>query len=211
MFRFPAFLNGPLRRTRTLCYLAQTPVWSESSMDEHNLYFARSPIIGFLAVETWRVKTELIIITILHIIIITTSILNLGSKTFAPKILAHTTCINVYWKYIQIFSSINQAKLIAKSGKTYCKNNWAELTAKTIKWWRLPKILLYTQKCLLPKNVCAHLQNICAYQNIRFQSNICAHLEISPHTPKYLLTSKYSRLRNIRASKTFTPSKYLRL
>ncbi len=45
---------------------------------------------GKLAVETWRVKTELIIITILHIIIITTSILNLGFKTIAPKILAHT-------------------------------------------------------------------------------------------------------------------------
>ncbi len=39
---------------------------------------------------------ELIIITILHIIIIATSILNLDSKTFAPKILAHTTCINRY-------------------------------------------------------------------------------------------------------------------
>ncbi len=45
---------------------------------------------GKLAVETWRVKTELIIITILHIIFITTSILNLGFKTIAPKILAHT-------------------------------------------------------------------------------------------------------------------------
>ncbi len=45
---------------------------------------------GKLAVETWRVKTELIIITILHIIIITASILNLGFKTIVPKILAHT-------------------------------------------------------------------------------------------------------------------------
>jgi hypothetical protein len=81
-------LNGPLRRTRSLCYQAQTPVWSKSIVDEHNLYFARSAIIGYLAVETWRVKTELIIIT--------TSILNLGFKTFAPKILAHTTCINRY-------------------------------------------------------------------------------------------------------------------
>ena len=42
------------------------------------------------------VKTELIIITILHIIIITTSILNLGFKTIATKILTHTTCINRY-------------------------------------------------------------------------------------------------------------------
>ncbi len=45
---------------------------------------------GKLAVETWRVKTELIIITILHIIIITTSILNLGFQKIAPKILVHT-------------------------------------------------------------------------------------------------------------------------
>ncbi len=45
---------------------------------------------GKLAVETWRVKTELIIITILHITTTTTSILNLGFKTITPKILAHT-------------------------------------------------------------------------------------------------------------------------
>ncbi len=49
-------------------------------------YSTRSAIIG-LAVETRRVKTELIIITILHIIIITTSILNLGFKTIAPRVL----------------------------------------------------------------------------------------------------------------------------
>ncbi len=67
----------------------ETQVWSESSVDERNLYSTRSAIIG-LAVETWRVKTELIIITILHIIIITTSILNLGFKTIAPRVLAHT-------------------------------------------------------------------------------------------------------------------------
>ncbi len=63
------YLKGHYRCTRSLCYQAQTPVWSESSVDEHNLNFARSAIIGYLAVETWRVKTELIIITILHIII----------------------------------------------------------------------------------------------------------------------------------------------
>jgi len=40
---------------------------------------------GILAVETWRVKTELIIITILHIIIITTSILNLDPKHLRQK------------------------------------------------------------------------------------------------------------------------------
>ncbi len=76
---------------------------------------------GKLAVKTWRVKTELIIITILHIIIVTTSILNLGFKTFAPKILAHTTCKNRYLKYTQIFA--------AKSSKTYCKKQ-AKLIAK---------------------------------------------------------------------------------
>ncbi len=62
----------------------ETPVWSESSVDERNLYFARSAIIG-LAVETWRVKTELIIITILHYIIISASILNLGFKNNCAK------------------------------------------------------------------------------------------------------------------------------
>ncbi len=109
------YLMGNYRCTRTLCYQAQTPVWSKSSVDEHNLYFARSAIIGYLAVETWRVKTELIIITILHIIIIATSIINLDFKKYAPKILAHTTCINRYWKYTQIFAA-------TKSSKTCCKN-----------------------------------------------------------------------------------------
>ena len=62
-----------------------------------------SRLWGKLAVETWRVKTELTIITILRIIIITTSILNLGFKTIAPKILAHTKCINTenIHKYLQ--------------------------------------------------------------------------------------------------------------
>jgi hypothetical protein len=126
------YLMGHYRCTRTLCYQAQTPVWSESSVDEHNLYFARSAIIGYLAVETWRVKTEFIIITILHIIIITISILNLDFKTFAQKILAHTTCINRYWKYTytNICSKKSKQKLIAKIDKTHCKN-WAELTAKS--------------------------------------------------------------------------------
>ncbi len=60
---------------------------------------------GKLEVETWRVKTDLIIITIIHIIIITTSILNLGFKTIASKILAHKNCTNKYWKYTQIFAA----------------------------------------------------------------------------------------------------------
>ncbi len=70
---------------------------------------------GKLVVETWRVKTELIIITILHLIIITASILNLGFKTIAPKILAHKTAqINTenMHKYLQQW----------KLSKTYCKN-----------------------------------------------------------------------------------------
>ncbi len=76
---------------------------------------------GKLAVETWRVKTELIIITILNIIIITTSIF----KTIAPKILEHTKCINKHWKcthkYLQ---QQNQAK-------THCKNKQNLLQNKT--------------------------------------------------------------------------------
>jgi hypothetical protein len=78
-----------------------------------------------------RVKTELIIITILHIIIITTSILNLGFKTFAPKILAHTTCINRYWKYTQIFAAKSEQNLLQKQAKLTVKINWTELTVKS--------------------------------------------------------------------------------
>ncbi len=76
---------------------------------------------GKLAVETWRVKTELIIIKILHIIIITTSILNLGSKTIAPKILAHTKCINRYWKYTQILAAKSKQNLLQKQAKLIAK------------------------------------------------------------------------------------------
>ncbi len=39
-------LIKPLRRTRTLCDPTQTQVWSESSVVEHNLYFARLAIAG---------------------------------------------------------------------------------------------------------------------------------------------------------------------
>ncbi len=85
----------------------------------------RTSVVGKLAVETWRVKTELIIITILHIIITTTSILNLSFKNIAPKILAHTKCINKFWKYTQIFAATKSSKI---------KKNW-----------RLPKILANTQ------------------------------------------------------------------
>ncbi len=91
---------------------------------------------GKLAVETWIVKTELIKITILHIIIIITSILNLGFKTIAPKILAHIKCINKYWKYTQIFAATkpNQAKLIAKNHQIL---PLAQNIHTCIKYWRL--------------------------------------------------------------------------
>ncbi len=84
---------------------------------------------GKLTVKTWRVKTELIIIAILHITTTTKSILNLGFKTIAPKILAHTKCINKYWKYTQIFSATKSSKIIKQ---------------KLSKYWRLPKISAHT-------------------------------------------------------------------
>jgi hypothetical protein len=180
-FRYHLPLKGHYRCTRSLCYQAQTPVWSESSMDEHDLYFARSAIIGYLAVETWRVKTELIIITILQIIIITTSIVNLDFKTFAPKILAHTTCINRYWKYTQISAAKNQSKnlslnwtkLIAKIklGRTYCK---------VIKYWRLPKDNNLHTKYSRPWNIRAH--EIFAPMKYLRPWNIGAHVMFAPMT-----------------------------
>ncbi len=109
-------LRAPYATRRILRYEANQ-VWMNTT------FISQGPqSSGKLAVETWRVKTELIIITILHIIIITTSILNLGFKTFAPKILAHTKCIDRYWKYTQIFAA-------TKSSKTYCKKQ-AKLIAK---------------------------------------------------------------------------------
>ncbi len=95
----------PLRRTRTLRNPAQTQVWSEQVWLDTTFISQGSRLWGKLEVETWRVKTELIIITILYITITTTSILNLRFKTIAPKILVHTQCINKYWKYTQIFAA----------------------------------------------------------------------------------------------------------
>ena len=133
---------------------------------------------GKLAVETWRVKTELIIIiTILHIIIMTTSILNLGFKTFAPKILAHTICIIKYWKYTQIFAATKSSKnLLQKQAKLIAKNNWAELTAKSLKYWRLPKILAYTQNICSWSKYMRTCQNICAYPKYLLPIKIYAHI-----------------------------------
>ncbi len=52
--------------------------------------------------------------------------------------------------YTNICSNIIKQKLIAKTGKTYYKNKTgAELTAKSLKYWRLPKIFAYTQ------NICS--------------------------------------------------------
>ncbi len=70
----------PLRRTRTLRDPAQTQVWSEQVWLDTTFISQGSGSWGKLAVETWRVKTKSIIITILHIIITTTSILNLRLK-----------------------------------------------------------------------------------------------------------------------------------
>ncbi len=79
-------LIKPLRRTRSLRDPAQTQVWSEQVWLDTTFISQGFRSWGKLAVKTWRVKTELIIITILHITTTTTSILNLGFKTIAPKI-----------------------------------------------------------------------------------------------------------------------------
>jgi hypothetical protein len=78
-------LIKPLRRTRSLRDPAQTQVWSEQVWLDTTFISQGSRSWGKLAVETWRVKTELIIITILHITTTTTSILNLGFKTNCAK------------------------------------------------------------------------------------------------------------------------------
>ncbi len=132
----------PLRCTRTLRDPAQTQVWSEQVWLDTTFNSQGSRSWGKLAVETWRVKTELIIITILHIIITTTSILNLSFKTIAPKILAHTKCINRYWKYTQIFA-------VTKSSKIKKYRRLPKILANTwnfgVTWnyWRISKILAH--------------------------------------------------------------------
>ena len=109
-------VRAPYATRRKLRYEANQ-VWMNTT------FISQGPqSSGKLAVETWRVKTELIIITILHIIIITTPILNLGFKTIAPKILAHTKCINKHWKYTQIFAATKLSKTHCKTSKTYCEN-----------------------------------------------------------------------------------------
>ncbi len=147
----------PLRRTRTLRHPAQTQVWSEQVWLDTTFISQGLRSWGKLAVKTWRVKTELII---LHIIITTTSILNLRLKTIAPKILPHIQCINKYWKYTQYLQhKIKQNhkilllllfKMFIESKKTfyiifwkYChplknvKNTWNYCVSW--KLWRMPK------------------------------------------------------------------------
>ncbi len=100
---------------------------------------------GKLAVETWRVKTELIIITILHIIIITTS---------APKMLAHIKCINKYWKYTQIFAA-------TKPSKTYCKKS--SNIGTCLKYSHMHKILALAQ----------NVGGLSKYRRQMYAANVC--------------------------------------
>ncbi len=136
----------PLRGTRTLRNPAQTQVWSEQVWLDTTFILQGSGSWGKLAVETWRVIKELIIITILHIIIPTTSILNLSFKTIAPKILAHTKCINKYWKYTQIFAATKSSKIK--------------------KYWRLPKILANTWNIGVTWNYWRISQLLASHENI---------------------------------------------
>ena len=71
-------LIKPLRRTRSLRDPAQTQVWSEQVWLDTTFISQGSRSWGKLAVETWRVMTELIIITILQIT--TTTIINLKPR-----------------------------------------------------------------------------------------------------------------------------------
>ncbi len=88
------------------------------------------------------------IITILHIIITTISILNLSLKTIAPKILAHTKCINKYWKYTQIFAATKSSKIIGVSWK-FRRNPkilaLQENSGGIPKYWRFMKIQVESQ------------------------------------------------------------------
>jgi hypothetical protein len=51
-------LIKPLRRMRTLCGQTQTQVWSESSVNEHNLYFARPAIVGLTSGRNYLGSAE---------------------------------------------------------------------------------------------------------------------------------------------------------
>ena len=122
--RNPRLTKGHYRCTANLCYQVKLRYEASQSVVERNLYSTLSAIIG-LAVETWRVKTELIIITILHIIIITTSILNLDSKNICAKNIGaqnmHKWILKIYTNISSKIKAknllLNQTKLIAKTGQ----------------------------------------------------------------------------------------------
>ncbi len=138
----------PLRRRRTLRNPAQTQVWSKQVWLDTTFISQGSRLWGKLAVETWRVKTELITITILHIIITTASILNLSFKTIAPKILAYTKCINKHWKYTQIFAATKSSKNIGaclKYQQIYKILALLENSGGISKYWRFMKIQAESQ------------------------------------------------------------------
>ncbi len=86
--RNPRLTKGHYRCTANLCYQVKLRYEASQVWLNATFYSTRSAVIG-LEVETWRVKTEIIIITILHIIIITTSILTLASNNCAKSIGAH--------------------------------------------------------------------------------------------------------------------------
>ena len=86
----------------------------------------------------------------------------------------------------------NQSKTYCKKqAKLIAKINWAELTAKIIKYWRLPKINIHTKYSLPIKNVCTP-QNICAHE-IFAPIEISAPIEIFAPM-EYLRPLKYLRL-----------------
>ncbi len=105
--QFPS--SKATRRTRLLRGPVQTQVWSEQVWLNTTFISQGSRSWDKLSVETWRVKTKLIIIiTILHIIIITISILNLRLKQLRQKYWRILQCINTE-TYTNICSNKNQA------------------------------------------------------------------------------------------------------
>jgi hypothetical protein len=112
----------PLRRTLLLRDPAQMQVWREQVWLNSTFISQGSRSWDKLAVETWRVKTKLIIITTLHIIITRMSILNLRLKQLRQK----------YWLILKcIKNTENIHKYLQQQKKS----------SKIIKYWRLPKIL----------------------------------------------------------------------
>jgi len=69
-----------------------------------------------------------------------------------------------------------KTKLIAKikTGQNLLQNH--QNIGACLKYYFKHEIFASNQKCMRTS------QNICAYQNIRFQSNICAHLDLPAQT-----------------------------